>query len=253
MGSDCGSYPEDGEGPEREVHLEYYDIAASAVSNIEFTAFVHETGYRTTAEIRGSSHVFHLQLFSPNEHPIANAAVPWWREVEGACWHAPFGPDSLAEPSHPAVHLSWYDAQAFCEWEGVRLPTEAEWEKAAKAGQNKDVNPQDLNIWRGEFPSNPTSSVGPVDVNAGPINAVGIHQMNGNVWEWTADGFSKLHSPRPQRNPSGALNAARKVVKGGSFLCHDSYCGRYRNHSRRAELPSMTASHMGFRVARNSR
>ncbi len=252
MGSDCGSYPEDGEGPERTTYLNDYDMAVNAVSNAEFDAFVRDTSYRTTAEIRGSSQVFHLQLSSPNAHPIANVDVPWWREVEGACWHAPFGLSTAGEPDHPVVHLSWEDAQAYCKWAEVELPTEAEWEKAAKAVEVEQVNAQRLNIWRGDFPSNPVGPVGPVNVDTAPSNALGINQMNGNVWEWTADGFSKLHSPRLQKNPTGALNVARKVVKGGSFLCHDSYCGRYHSHSRRAELPTMTTSHMGFRVARNS-
>ena len=255
MGSDQGFHPEDGEGPAREVYLDSFEIAATAVSIAEFRVFVNETSYVTLAERKGSSHVFHQQLKEPSQHPVANPEMPWWRRVDGASWRHPFGSVRTVDPSLPAVHLSWQDCFAYCLWAGCRLPTEAEWEKAVRAGVSSSELPgglvdEDLNIWRGSFPNLPAVNVGPVAVDLGRPNAFGLYHTSGNVWEWTADGFSKLHSPRPQRNPSGALNAERKVVKGGSFLCHDSYCGRYRPSSRRGEMPEATTSHMGFRLAR---
>ena len=258
MGVDEAPHPEDGESLARSVELSEFHIAPTPVSNAEFSAFVEATGYRTIAEVEGISQVFQAQLESPERHELTNPEVPWWRTVRGASWRAPLGANSLAIPDLPVVHVSWFDALEFCKWAACRLPSEAEWEKAARGGlegqslplAENEIYNEDLNIWQGKFPNEPQATVGPKSPSDGKPNGYGLVHTSGNVWEWTADGFSKLQSPRPQKNPSGALNARRKVVKGGSFLCHDSYCGRYRNFSRRGEIPEMAASNLGFRVVR---
>jgi len=243
MGADPAPHPEDGEGPVRRVILDAYAIAAHAVSNAQFEAFVRATGYVTRAEARGRSHVFHLHLEEPQRHPAPLADAPWWRDVTGACWRRPDG-TRAAEPTHPVVHVSHADAIAYCAWKGARLPTEAEWERAAQHGDEGAIN-----IWKGRFPDAPTGPVGLRPVSSGDPNRHGLYHACGNVWEWTADGFGRLHSPRAAQNPTGSLGASRKVVKGGSYLCAPSYCARFRPSSRRPEHPDATTDHLGFRVA----
>lgn len=243
MGAHDGRYPEDGEGPVRDIHLSAYSIGTTAVSNADFKRFVAATGYRTTAEGNGRSQVFQGQLDTPGDHGAIPGGAPWWRMVEGACWRCPDGKSPAAD-SLPAVHVSLADAMAYCEWAGARLPTEAEWERAA-GGQN-GITPH---IWQGEFPDNPSLPPGPLAVGDAEPNEHGLLHACGNVWEWTQDRFTRLHSPRPGRNPKGPLNGGMFVVKGGSFLCAPSYCARYRPSSRRGEPPGATTSHLGFRVA----
>lgn len=243
MGAADGPHPEDGEGPCREIALDAYSIARTAVSNEDFAAFVAATGYRSVAEIAGGSHVFVGQLADPDAHPVVAPATPWWRWVAGACWHRPDGL-SPAAPDMPVVHVSFADALAYCAWMGGRLPTEAEWEHAA--GTQAGLQPH---IWQGEFPDRPKSPPGPKPVADARPNEFGLYHACGNVWEWTADRFARLHSPRPDRNPKGPLNGEARVVKGGSFLCAPSYCARFRPSSRRGETPDATTSHLGFRVA----
>lgn len=242
MGADIAPHSEDGEGPVRTVHLDAYQIGRCAVSNAEFAAFVRATGYVTTAELRGSSHVFYLHLSNTDAHPAPFADASWWREVKGACWREPNGAQA-ALPDHPVVHVSFEDAQAYCTWHGARLPTEAEWECAA-AGADQIA----LNIWQGDFPNAPTVVPGTKAVQDTQPNKHGLYHACGNVWEWTADGFGRLHSPRDNRNPTGNLNTEQRVVKGGSYLCAQSYCARFRPSSRRQEHPLATAGHTGFRV-----
>lgn len=244
MGSADGPHPEDGEGPARNIHLSPYRIARTAVSNAEFAEFIAATGYRTTAEVLGASHVFQGHLTDPRAHPVISAITPWWRLVAGACWRHPDG-RTQARPDLPVVHVSRDDALAYCHWRGVRLPTEAEWERAA--GAQSGIAPH---IWQGDFPDSPLAPPGPVPVSQGQANEFGLLHACGNVWEWTADRFTRLHSPRPDKNPQGPLNGAHYVVKGGSYLCAPSYCARYRPSSRRAETPEATTGHLGFRVAR---
>lgn len=242
MGSDCAAHPEDGVAPARPVRLAAFGIARAAVSTAEFAAFVAATGYRTLAEDRGCSQVFQGQLADPSAYPAASAELPWWRRVAAACWRRPDGvtpaPDDM-----PVVHVGLPDAIAYCRWAGARLPTEAEWERAA--GGQGEVRPH---IWRGRFPDAPEGVPGPRAVLDAVPNALGLYHACGNVWEWTADRFTRLHSPRLQENPRGPLNGADFVVKGGSFLCAPSYCARYHPWSRRAETPMATTSHLGFRV-----
>lgn len=239
MGSDHAPHPEDGEGPSRKVFVSAFEISTTAVSNKDFQTFVESTGYQTTAERVGFSFVFDHQLEDPSEHPPSDQAVPWWRNVEHANWR-----NQAIVPELPVVHVSHEDALAYCGWSGTRLPTEAEWERAAEPGETKP------HIWQGKFPDQPTGPVGPVAVNDGRPNPFGLFHICGNIWEWTADRFTRLHGPQPTHDPKGPLNGSKRVVKGGSFLCDPSYCARYFRSSRRGEYPSTTTSHTGFRVAR---
>jgi sulfatase modifying factor 1 len=247
MGAGDGPHPEDGEGPSRSIDLTAYEISTTAVTNRDFAEFVAATGYRTLAERRGGSHVFMGQLDDPDAHQIISPLTPWWRLVKGACWRRPNGFDACAD-ALPVVHISLPDALAYCHWSNARLPTEAEWEKAA--GSQEGITPH---VWQGVFPDNPTAPPWPKPVREARINEHGLFHACGNVWEWTADRFTRLHSPRRDKNPKGPLNGDLFVVKGGSFLCAPSYCARYRPSSRRSERPEASTSHLGFRVARGER
>ncbi len=265
MGAADAPHPADGEGPVRSVRVDQFMLASTVVSNLDFRQFTDATNYLTDAERAGSSFVFHLFLKSVTGTPAFSVA-PWWREVAGACWQAPEGPDSnLGERwDHPVVHVTRNDALQYCRWSGARLPTEAEWEFAARAGLASQPYPWGsellpdgrhcCNIWQGEFPNINTGSdgfAGTAPVNAYIANAYGFYNMSGNVWEWVADRFTNLHSPRAVKNPRGPLNGDRFVAKGGSYLCHESYCLRYRTSSRQALPASVAAGNLGFRIARD--
>lgn len=243
MGADDAPHPEDGESPAREVCLRAYRIATRAVSVRDFAHFVTRTAYETTAEKMGGSLVFKGQLCTPDAHPAPSAEAPWWHWVAGASWRNPVG-GGQSEGHLPVVHIALADAAAYCEWSGTRLPTEAQWERAAQP--RNAIAPH---IWQGRFPDAPKAPPGPVSVEEGDPNGFGLVHACGNVWEWTADRFTRLHSPRMTNDPTGPLNGEKYVVKGGSFLCCPSYCARFRPSSRRAEWPDATTSHLGFRVA----
>ena len=243
MGAHDAPHPEDGEGPERHITLSAYRISATAVSNAEFSEFIQATGYRTAAEKRGRSQVFQGRLSDPDLHLTVSSTVPWWRWVDGAFWAMPNGIEH-AVMDHPVVHVNRADAAAYCAWRRVRLPTEAEWENAATP--QGAVAPH---IWQGQFPNAPVSPPNTRAVQDAVPNAHGLYHSCGNVWEWVSDRFNRLHSPRPDRNPKGALNGQTFVVKGGSYLCSPSYCARFRPSSRRQEVPDATTCHLGFRVA----
>lgn len=263
MGCTDSAHPEDGEGPVRSVWVDPFRLAATAVSNREFQIFVSATNYQTDAERAGSSYVFHLFLDDSTQTP-ASGVAPWWCDVIGACWHSPEGCGSSVEDrwDHPAVHVTRNDAIQYCRWSGTRLATEAEWECAARAGLVSQAYPwgaellpggeHRCNIWHGAFPRNNTCAdgfVGTAPVKHFPANAFGLFNMTGNVWEWVADRFTNMHSARPARNPKGPLNGDRFVARGGSYLCHESYCLRYRTSSRQALVPNVCAGNLGFRVA----
>jgi sulfatase modifying factor 1 len=265
MGARKPRYPADFEGPRRKVFVSPFRIGRTSVTNAMFARFVAEAGYRTVAETEGWSYVFHLFLDKPEDYPRSPPGTPWWRQVHGACWSAPEGPGSSIEgrENHPVVHVAWYDAMAFCDFAGVRLPTEAEWEKAARGGLahkrfpwGNELEPASghrHNVWQGVFPTLNTTEdgyAGTCPADAFPPNGFGLHNMTGNVWEWCSDWFDKPPETRlPPRDPRGPETGGEKVVRGGSHLCHASYCERYHVHSRTKNTPDSSTGHMGFRVA----
>lgn len=267
MGTDDPrGYPEDGEGPTHPVALSPYEIGRYAVTNAEFDAFVTATGHRTSAEEFGNSFVFGGLL--PDDFPPTRgvAAAPWWREVLGADWRHPEGPHSDLEGrwDHPVVHVSWTDATAFCAWSGTRLPTEAEWERAARGGREGSHYPWGderepegrhlMNAFQGTFPQHDSGAdgwVGTAPTGSYPPNDFGLQEMTGNVWEWCSDWFAlDAYVSTPRVDPKGPERGAAKVMRGGSYLCHDSYCWRYRVDARSSNTPDSTTGNLGFRVAR---
>jgi formylglycine-generating enzyme required for sulfatase activity len=243
------SYPEDGEGPARRVDVAPFALDAHAVSNRRFAAFVAATGHVTDAERYGWSFVFGGLL--PDEFPDTRGVqdAPWWRQVVGSDWRHPEGPhsDLAGREDHPVVHVSQRDAAAFAVWAGRRLPTEAEWEYAARAGSTttfpwgEELEPGGqhmANVWQGEFPVRNTCAdgyYGTCPVDAFPPSSWGLHNMIGNVWEWTADA-----------EPG---TAGFRLLKGGSYLCHASYCRRYRPAARSRAAEDSSMGNTGFRCA----
>ncbi|MET9490772.1 formylglycine-generating enzyme family protein [Nocardia sp. NPDC006630] len=263
--TDSAGYPGDGEGPVRSVRLSPFLIDTRAVTNERFAAFVADTGYRTEAERLGWSYVF--AGFVPGalrrESPRPDR-TPWWCAVSGATWESPEGPGSTLgdRDDHPVVHVSWNDARAYCAWAGMRLPTEAEWEYAARGGLEQARYPwgdqldpdggYHCNIWRGTFPAKNTAADGfrgtaPVDAFA--PNNFGLYNTCGNVWEWCADWWTVDHGAPPLIDPRGPKSGSGKVIRGGSHMCHDSYCFRYRVAARSANTPDSSSGHAGFRCA----
>ena len=195
----------------------------------------------------------------------AVAHAPWWRQVYGADWRHPDGPQSdlSGRADHPVVHVSWRDAQAFCAWSGTRLPTEAEWEFAARGGLvqqhfpwGSELEPggaHRMNVFQGQFPSDDTAAdgyAGTAPVHAFPPNGHGLYNMTGNVWEWCADWFDPgYYGHGPVEDPGGPTAGAGRVMRGGSYLCHASHCNRYRVDSRSASEPDSSTGNLGFRVA----
>ena len=267
MGSDgADAVPQDGEGPPRRVAISAFAIAAATVTNREFAVFVRATRYVTDAERCGTSFVFYLQLPAAARQSARQVAagLPWWLPVEFASWQRPEGPGTHvhARPDHPVVHVSWNDCQAYCAWSGTRLPTEAEWEFAARGGFEGRTFPwgDDLerdgvprcNVWRGAFPNAPAAGwqPAPVAARSGEPNGYGLYNVCGNVWEWCADWFSPAyHAETPTTDPRFVHPTGRRSMRGGSFLCHDSYCNRYRVAARTSNTPESSASNCGFRVA----
>ena len=267
MGTDEIGFPEDGEGPVRQVGIRPLAMDRLAVSNARFSEFVDATGYLSQAERFGSSFVFAGLL--PDGFPEARsvAGAEWWREVHGADWRHPAGPGSTIDESmdHPVVHVSWNDAVAFTRWAGLRLPTEAEWEYAARGGLTQkrfawgdDLTPGGMNmcnIWQGTFPTVNTLEdgyLGTAPVDAFPPNAFGLHNMAGNIWEWCADWFSATtYRDGVREDPTGPAMGIARVIRGGSYLCHESYCNRYRVAARSSNTPDSSTGNLGFRCVRD--
>jgi sulfatase modifying factor 1 len=290
MGSDR-HYPE--EAPSHSVAVDDFWIDEMPVTNAEFQAFVDTTGYVTFAEIapdpkdypgalphmlKAGSLVFRI----PQRRIDLNNWMAWWRFEFGANWRHPYGPGSsiLGLEDHPVVHVAYQDVQAYAEWASKRLPTEAEWELAARGGLEntefawgEEFTPDDrpmANTWQGEFPFLNLGTDGyqrTSPVRAFPPNGYGLYDMIGNVWEWTSDWFSSKHPPDARKaccipkNPRGGdeqdsydacqptVRIPRKVLKGGSFLCAPNYCRRYRPAARHAQPIDSSACHVGFRCA----
>lgn len=262
-------FPEDGEDPVRSTKISPYYIDDSAVSNSDFTCFVSATGYQTEAERFGWSFVFHEFISKGSVSKVSQIVkeAPWWWKVEGADWRHPGGSETDLEgiDDHPVVHISWSDALAYARWLGKRLPTEAEWEYAARGGLTQNKFPwgnvltpggkYQCNIWQGDFPNFNTEAdgyAGTAPVRSFVPNRYGLFNMSGNIWEWCSDWFSPtFHRDGPSENPTGPLDGETKVIKGGSYLCHASYCNRYRVAARSSTSPDSSTGHMGFRCVRD--
>lgn len=262
------------EGPVARIALDAFSIDAHEVTNRQFAAFVAATGYRTVAE-RPVDPALYPQATPDQLRPasavfIAGGPQPGeWRLTPGASWRKPAGPGGPdADPDRPVVHIAFADAEAYARWAGGRLPTEAEWEYAARAGgASLPDQPGDANSWQGIFPivdEGRDGFAGLAPVGCYPANGWGLHDMIGNVWEWTSDHYAPGHDPRrPARNPAGPAagqafdpnNGATpsRVIKGGSYLCAPNYCMRYRAAARAAQDSGLGTSHIGFRVVRDLR
>lgn len=295
MGSDDPlSFPR--ERPPHRVRVDAFYMDVTPVTNAQFRAFVEDTGYVTTAEKPVDLDEIMKQVppgtpepppealapssivFTPPEGPVHDQNFfRWWNYVKGADWKHPGGPGTSIEgkDDHPVVHVSWFDAVAYAKWAGKRLPTEAEWEFAARGGLEGKVNvwgdepvsPGRANTWQGTFPHENTKADGFVStspVRAFAPNGYGLYDMAGNVWEWCADYYrADLFAQRASKdvtvNPKGPETsfdprepyAKKRVQKGGSYLCNDSYCSGYRPSGREASTPDTGSSHTGFRCVKS--
>jgi sulfatase modifying factor 1 len=288
MGSDR-HYPE--EAPVHDVTVDEFWIDAVPVTNSDFLRFVRATGYVTFAEIKPKEadypgalpHMLRagsLVFTPPSQAVDLGRWDQWWQFKFGANWRRPYGPrSSIAGLSeHPVVHVAYRDALAYAQWAGTALPTEAEWEFAARGGHDgaefawgEEFAPGGkhlANTWQGNFPNENLSEDGyerTLPVTAFPANGYGIHDMIGNVWEWTSDWYSSRHEAAVSSpccipvNPRGGreeesydtcqpeIRMPRKVLKGGSHLCAPNYCRRYRPAARHAQPIDTSTSHVGFR------
>lgn len=265
IGTDHPVIPGDGEGPRRFQRVKAFRLGATTVTNAEFAAFAADTGYVTDAERLGWTFVFYAHVVGEGE-TMGVAGLEWWRRIDGGSWRVPYGPGSSIEgrEDYPVVHVSWNDAAAFARWAGGRLPTEAEWEHAARGGLSGTIYPwgdrhpddgdfQPCNIWQGRFPERDLGKdgyAGLAPARSFSPNGYGLYNMSGNCWEWTAEPYrvrSLKASARPINERARATDA--KLLKGGSHLCHASYCHRYRIAARSSNTPDTSTSHIGFRIA----
>lgn len=283
------------EYPQHKVKLSSYYIDATEVTNAQFSEFVKATGYITTAEKKPNWEELKKQLpegtpkpadslliaaslvFKSSERPIPlNDPGIWWDWKKGADWKHPYGPESdlIGKENHPVVHVSWDDANAYAKWAGKRLPTEAEWEYAARGGlknqpfpwgEEKPYNGKPkANTWDGKFPYLNTKEDGfdrLAPVKSYPSNAYGLYDMAGNVWEWCSDNYNQNYykelGDKISENPQGSSNSFDprmpntpvKIVKGGSFMCNEMYCSGFRVSSKMASSPDTSLENTGFRCA----
>ncbi len=263
LGTDNQAIPLDEEGPARTKKIKPFRIMETAVTNAMFAAFVEDTGFKTEAEEFGWSFVFYHNVSEQVEATLGVQNVEWWRRVEGSYWRLPNGPgaEDDYDTNHPVVHVTWNDARAYAKWAGGRLPNETEWEHAARGGL-KDVafpwgerEPDDeafqpCNIWQGTFPHHNTAKDGytaTAPAKSFAPNGYGLYNMCGNVWEWTSEPM-KIRSVSKVGKAQRARYKGAKLMKGGSFLCHKSYCFRYRIPARTGTTPDTSTSHQGFRL-----
>ncbi len=279
-----GGYPDT--LPEHLVYVDGFWADAHEVTNAEFAKFVEATGYKTIAErpldpaefptvppedLKPGSIVFKAP---PGPVSLDNF-LQWWTYVPGACWKHPEGPDSTiaGREDHPVVQIAWHDAVAYAEWAGKRLPTEAEWELAARGGLDRaeycwgnelrEGADWRSNIWQGKFPAENTAGdgfVGTAPVGSFPPNGYGLYDVSGNVWEWCADWYRPDYYERSaEKNPAGPASSfdpqepgiPKRVQRGGSFMCADVYCRRYVPGARGKGEPSSAAGHIGFRCVKS--
>ena len=263
VGTNTPLIPDDGEGPVRRKTVKAFRMSATTVTNASFAQFVEETGYVTEAERYGWSFVFFSDVPGAIGETQGVVGTEWWRKVDGADWRNIHGPgtQNTWKPDHPCVQVSWNDAIAFARWCGGRLPVEAEWEHAARGGlgdvpypwgtaEPDDDSHQPCNIWQGRFPQSNTVADG--WKNTAPAqsfepNGLGLYNMVGNVWEWTAAPF-RVKSLKKAVKQKMEMMRGYKLLKGGSFLCHRSYCHRYRIAARTGNSPDTATPHQGFRV-----
>ncbi len=271
MGSESREiWPGDGEGPMRRVALNAFWIDECAVTGREFEAFAAATGYMTEAEKFGWSFVHASQLSADERSQRKDFRVlglEWWYRVDGADWRHPITPGltlhEMQRLDHPAVHLTWRDAHAYAQWRSKRLPTEAEWEYASRGGLEQKIYPwgdeltpdgkHRCNIWQGEFPKKDTGEDGyrsTAPARSFKPNGHGLYNMTGNTWEWVNDWFDPHYAVHGVRqNPPGPIHGDTRVMRGGSYLCHASYCNRYRCSARTSNTPDTSSGHLGFRCA----
>ncbi|MEU3330519.1 formylglycine-generating enzyme family protein [Glutamicibacter creatinolyticus] len=258
-------YPADGELPLHRVQISGFSMDATLVTNEQFACFTEATGYLTESERLGYSAVFRGYLSAPSSDVIGSATgTSWWLGVRGANWRHPTGRGSSWQDlaDHPVVQVSWNDAMAYCRWAGRALPTEAQWEYAARGlveGQRyawgNELMPggrHQCNIWQGNFPQRNSAEdgyTGTSPVKSYPPNPVGLFDVAGNAWEWCSDWFlPKYYRNSPLKDPTGPTIGDGRVLRGGSHLCHDSYCNRYRVSARSHNSPDSASSNTGFRT-----
>ncbi len=270
------------EAPVHSVQLDGFWMDAKEVSNAQFREFVEATGYVTTAEqppgpdtAPGS-----LVFVMPEAGTADESELNWWTWREGTDWRHPQGPDSDLEgkDQHPVVHVSWYDAMAYAEWAGKRLPTEAEFEYAARGGLQgstyswgNELRPEGehrANVWQGRFPERNLVEDGFAGTAPGasfPPNGYGLYDMSGNVWEWCSnwyrpDDYQRQASEKPSRNPKGPADSfdpdepdlPKRVSRGGSYLCSENFCCGYRPSARMKTSPDTGLVHTGFRCVQDN-
>lgn len=263
VGTDHPVIPLDEESPCRNQAIQPFKMMQTAVTNAMFNEFIEDTHYTTDAQRFGWSFVFYQQLSGENRTTLSPIHSNWWRKVDGACWNQVNGVETDSELSddHPVVHVSWNDAKAYADWAGGRLPSEAEWEHAARGGlgdilfpwgnqEPDDTHFHPCNIWQGDFPNLNTNADGyatTAPAKSFKPNQYGLFNMCGNVWEWTSGRF-KLTGRSAESKQHAKFFKGTKILKGGSYLCHKSYCFRYRIAARTGSTPDSTTSHQGFRL-----
>jgi formylglycine-generating enzyme required for sulfatase activity len=249
MGSDAGAIDE---RPVHEVEVDAFWIDRHEVTVAEFARFVAATGHATDAERFGWSGVFDVKTRA-------------WLKIDGADWRRPEGPGSRAAADEPVSQVSWRDAVAYARWAGKRLPTEAEWELAARGGLQgrtmawgDDLRPGGrpvANWWQGRFPEQDTGEDGfrgRAPVGSFPPNGFGLSDVVGNVWEWCADWYADdYYGTSPRRNPTGPAAGAERALRGGSWMCSENFCSNYRVAARSHATPDSGLNNLGFRCARD--